>query len=91
MQLTCLPLAPSNGCRLTGVRGDEAQPKLEQASYLSDPRSCEHASYPVHEALLPGRVKAPEASTGLCKVVLLCNAHLLTVARHLHVLVGVLL
>ncbi len=67
------------------------QLKLELAAYLSDTRSSEHASYPVNKALLPGGVKAPESSTGLCKVVLLCNAHLLAVARHLHVLVGVLL
>ena len=58
---------------------------------LCDTGSCEHARYPADEPVLPGRVEAPPASTGLGKVVLLGNAHLLPVARHLHVLVGVLL
>ena len=58
---------------------------------LCDTGGCEHASYPVDEPVLPGRVKAPPTGTCLSKVVLLCNAHLLAVARHLHVLVGVFL
>lgn len=63
----------------------------EYETDLCHTRSCEHFSYPFYEPVLPGRVKAPPTCTSLGEVVLLGNAHLLTVARDLHVLVGVLL
>lgn len=60
-------------------------------AHLCDTRSGKHARYPVDEPVLPGRVEASPAGTSLSKVVLLGNAHLLAVARHLHVLIRVLL